>query len=80
MVASIGSHFENIKLQYLKKYETDFHAVCIKMCSFPTLLDKIYIYFCVPFPLSRAITVRLLSKSQDRFSLVYMTMCNQGFH
>ena len=52
MAASIGSHFENIKLQYLKKYESDFHAVCIKMCSFQMLLDKIHLYFFVPFPLT----------------------------
>ena len=37
MAASFGSHFENIKSQYLKKEESDFHTVCIKICSFPNL-------------------------------------------
>ena len=43
MVASIGSHFENIKSQNLKKEESDFHAVTkIAKCAvFPILLDKI---------------------------------------
>ena len=51
MAASIGSHFENIKLQYLKNYESNFHAVCIKMCSFSYTLGTIHLYLCVPFPL-----------------------------
>ena len=40
MAASIGSHFENIKSQNLKKYESDFHAIYIELCSIPILLEK----------------------------------------
>ena len=40
MAASIDSHFENIKLQYLRTYESDFHAVCIKMFKFPNTFKQ----------------------------------------
>ena len=35
--------------------ETDFHAVCIKMCSFPnTFIQNLFVFY-VPFPLSFAL-------------------------
>ena len=43
MAASIGSQFENIKLQYLQKLEVNFHAVCIKMCSFSTKIVCLWV-------------------------------------
>ena len=52
MAASIGSHFENLKLLYLQKYVSDFHAVCIKMCNFPNTFRYNSFVFSVPFPLS----------------------------
>ena len=51
MVASIDSHFENIKSRYLQKKESDFYAIWIKMFSFPNTLDKIHLYFCDASPL-----------------------------
>ena len=53
MTASIGSHFENIKLQSLQKYESDFHNFASKCAVFQILLSTIQLYFCVPFPLNR---------------------------
>ena len=47
MSASIGSHFENINSQYIQKEESDLHAVCIKMCSFPnTFRQKSFVFLC----------------------------------
>ena len=51
MEASIGSHFDNIKLQYLQKYESIFIKFASKRAALHKLLDTIQLYFCVPFPL-----------------------------
>ena len=48
MAASIGSHFENIKSQYLQNISMQFASKC---AVFQILLDKIHLYFCDPFPL-----------------------------
>ena len=47
MAASIGSHFENIKSQYLQNISMQFASKC---AVFQILLDKIHLYFCDPFP------------------------------
>ena len=58
MEASIGRHFENIKSQYLKNpnilknKNPIFMQFALKCAVFQILLDKIHLYFCVPFPLS----------------------------
>ena len=44
MVASISSHIGNITSQYIHNEESDFYAVCIKMCSFPnTFIHKLFV-------------------------------------
>ena len=67
MVASNGSHFET-KLHYLQKLVTDFHAVCIIMCSFPKTfsLDTIHLYICVPFPLKNVLSDKRIKPARDR--------------
>ena len=52
MAASIGSHFENITLQYLKIKSPIFVQFASICAIFQILLDKIHLYFCVPFPLT----------------------------
>ena len=49
MAASIDSHFENIKLQYLRTYESDFHAVCIKMFKFPNTFKQNSVLLITPW-------------------------------
>ena len=55
MAASIGSYFENIKSQYLKKEESDFHEVWIQMCSFPNTIwqNPLVILCSFPFKTTR---------------------------
>ena len=51
IAASIDSHSENIKSQYLKNMNPIFMQFAPKCSNFKILLNKIHLYFCVPFPL-----------------------------
>ena len=55
MAASIGSHFENIKSQYLQKQISDFHEICIKMFSFPNSFRPNAVVVLLSFPFKSAV-------------------------
>ena len=55
MAASIRSHFENIKSQSLQHLELISMQFASKCAIFQMLLDKLSLYFCVPFPLGECL-------------------------
>ena len=72
MAASIGNHFENIKLLYLKrKYpiSTQFPQKCV---VFQIRLDIIHLNFCVPFPLNPKWHTSIIDKIYNQTNLKFL--------
>ena len=63
MAASIGSHFEIIKSRYLQKWKSYFHAVCVKMCSFPNTFRQDSFVFLWSLAFNESICFWLLGKT-----------------
>ena len=81
MAASIGSHFENIKSQYLQNKNPIFMQFASKWAVFQILLDKINLYFCVPFPLNFQKSWDMTEQYKEKICLfqVHVFMLNRLF-
>ena len=74
MAASIASHFEKLKSQCLRKKESDFHAIGIKIKVYEIILKGIDLYFCVPFPLNQVRSIFTIIRIGQ--TLIMAVRCN----